>query len=164
VAANLKYLTYAGIGLGVVLLQVLFSRFLSIAGASPDFVLIYLVYLTLREGQFVGETSGFVLGIFLDIFSSGILGAHTLSYTVACFLIGFFYNEEKIEQMIRNWPFLLLTLLAAVLNNFLFYFLYTRASEISFEEFAFRYGAVAALYTVVIAILPLLYWSRRRAY
>jgi hypothetical protein len=66
--------------------------------------------------------------------------------------------------MIRTWPFLLLTLLAAVLNNFLFYFLYTRASEISFEEFAFRYGAVAALYTVVIAILPLLYWSRRRAY
>jgi len=160
----LNYLIYAGVGIVLVALQVLISRFLSIAGASPDFVLIFLVWITIREGQFVGETSGFALGLMLDIFSSGILGAHTLAKTVTCFLIGFFYDPDKVDQHIRNWPFLLLTLLAAVINNFLYYFLYTRASEISFVEFAFRYGAVGALYTVVFAILPLLYWSRRRAY
>ena len=126
--------------------------------------MIYLVYITIREGQLAGETSGFVLGLLLDVLSSGILGAHMLSKTIACFLVGFFYDPEKIEQNIRNWPFLLLTLLAAVINNFIFYFLYTRASEITFGDFAFRYGAVAALYTVVVAILPLLYWSRRRAF
>src|SRR6476469_10001420 len=120
----MKYLIYAGVGILLIIFQVLISRFLSIAGVSPDFLLIFLVYITIREGQFAGETSGFILGLILDIMSSnGILGAHALSKTAACFMIGFFFNPERIEQNIRNWPFLLLTLLAAVVNNFLYYFL-----------------------------------------
>jgi rod shape-determining protein MreD len=160
----MQYLSYAGVGILLVIVQVLVSRFLSIAGVSPDFLLIFLVWLTIKEGQFVGETAGFVLGLTLDVVSSSILGVHALSKTAACFAIGFFFNPERIEQNLRNWPFLLLTLLAAVINNFLYYFLITRGSEITFADFAFRYGAVGALYTVFIAIFPLLYWSRKRSY
>ena len=160
----MKYLSYAGVGILLVIVQVLVSRFLSIAGVSPDFLLIFLVWLTIKEGQFVGETAGFVLGLTLDVVSSSILGVHALSKTAVCFAIGFFFNPERIEQNLRNWPFLLLTLLAAVINNFLYYFLITRGSEITFADFAFRYGAVGALYTVFIAIFPLLYWSRKRTY
>lgn len=158
------YLSYAAIGLGIVIVQVLISRFLSIAGASPDFLLIFLVYIVIREGQFIGMTSGFFLGLALDLFSSGVLGWHSLSKTVACFLVGFFFNPDRIEQYIRNWPFLLLTLLGAVVNNLVYYFLYTRGSNISYGEFMFVYGGVGSMYTVAVAILPLLYWSRRRAY
>jgi rod shape-determining protein MreD len=161
----MKYLTYAGVGILLIIFQVLVSRFLSIAGVSPDFLLIFLVFLTIREGQFAGIVGGFLLGFILDVLSSnGILGAHALSKTIACFLVGFFFNPERIEQNVRNWPFLLLTLLAAVINNFMYYFLMTRGTEMSFGEFAFRYGAVGALYTVFIAIFPLLYWSRKRTY
>lgn len=160
----MKYLVYAGVGLLIIIVQVLVSRFLSIAGVSPDFLLIFLVYVTIREGQFAGETSAFVLGVVLDIFAQGIIGSQALSKTIACFLVGYFYNPDRVEQNIRNWPFLLLTLLAAFINNFLYYFLMTRGTDMSFGEFAFRYGAVGALYTVFIAIFPLLYWSRRRAY
>jgi rod shape-determining protein MreD len=160
----MQYLIYAGIGLLLVIIQVLVSRFLSIAGVSPDFVLIFLVWLSIREGQFAGEIGGFALGLGLDIVSSSILGAHALSKTAAAFCVGYFYQPDRIEQNVRNWPFLLLTLLGALVNNFLYYFLLTRGSEISFGEFVFRYGAVGALYTVFIAIFPLLYWSRRRSY
>jgi rod shape-determining protein MreD len=158
------YLSYAGIGLGIVIFQVLVSRFLSIAGASPDFLLIFLIFITIREGQFIGMTSAFLLGLTLDMFGAGPLGWHALSKTVACFLVGFFYNPERAEQYIRNWPFLLLTLLGALVNNAIYYFLYTRGSNISFGDFALLYGGVGATYTVAIAILPLLYWSRRRAF
>jgi rod shape-determining protein MreD len=160
----MKYLVYAGVGLLIIIVQVLISRFLSIAGVSPDFLLIFLVYITIREGQFAGETMAFTLGIVLDIFAQGIIGSQALSKTIACFLVGYFHNPERIEQNIRNWPFLLLTLLGAFINNFLYYFLMTRGTDMSFGEFAFRYGAVGALYTVFIAIFPLLYWSRKRAY
>jgi rod shape-determining protein MreD len=160
----MQYLIYAGIGFLLIVIQVLVSRFLSIVGVSPDFLLIFLIWLTIREGQFAGMIGGFVLGVLLDTMSSGILGAHALSLTVACFLAGFFYDPERIEQNIRNWPFLLTTLLGATINNALYYFLMTRGTEMSFTEFAFRYGAIGALYTVFIAIFPLLYWSRKRSY
>lgn len=160
----LQYLTYAGIGIVIVALQVLVSPLLSIAGVSPDFLLIFLVWITIKEGQFAGEIYGFAFGLLLDIISSNILGTHALSKTAACFCIGYFFNPDRTEQNLRNWPFLLLTLLAAILNNAIYYFLITRGSEMSFAEFAFRYGAVGALYTVFIAIFPLLYWSRRRTY
>ena len=160
----MQFAAYGGVGLLIIIVQVLISRFLSIAGVSPDFLLIFLMYVTMREGQFAGIISAFVLGLLLDVMSSGILGAHALSLTVACFLAGMFYDRERVEQNIRNWPFLVLTLLGAIVNNGLYYFLMTRGGEMSFEEFAFRYGAVGALYTVFIAIFPLLYWSRKRAY
>ncbi|HEY3874320.1 MAG TPA: rod shape-determining protein MreD [Candidatus Kapabacteria bacterium] len=160
----MQYLSYTGIGILIIIVQVLVSRFLSIAGVSPDFLLIFLIWLTIREGQFAGEIAAFVLGLLLDIMSSSMLGAHALSKTAACFIIGYFFNRERVEQNIRNWPFLLLTLLAAVINNSLYYFLTTVGTEMTFADFAFRYGAVGALYTVFIAIFPLLYWSRRRAY
>jgi rod shape-determining protein MreD len=159
-----KYLIYAAIGLVLIIVQVLVSRIISIAGASPDFVLIFIVWLTVREGQFAGVVSGFALGLVLDIFSSGILGAHALSKTIACFLLGFFFDADMSEQRIRNWPFLVMTLGTAIVNNALYFFIYTRGSEISFGEFAFRYGALGALYTTVIAIIPLLYFMRKRAF
>jgi rod shape-determining protein MreD len=160
----MQYLIYSGLGVLLIIIQVLVGRFLSIAGVSPDFLLIFLVWVTMREGQLVGEIGGFTLGLVLDIVSSSILGAQALSKTAACFSIGYFFNRERVEQNIRNWPFLLLTLLASVINNFLYYFLITRGSAITFGDFAFRYGAVGALYTVFIAIFPLLYWSRKRTY
>ncbi len=161
----MKYLIYAGIGILLVVVQVLISRFLSIAGVSPDLVLIFLMWLTISEGQFVGETSGFVLGLSLDLFSSGgILGAHALSKTIACFMVGYFFSAENAEQRVRNWPFFLLTLLGAVLNNVIYYFLTTRGTEIQFDEFAIRFGLVGALYTVFVSIFPFLYWSRKRTF
>jgi rod shape-determining protein MreD len=160
----MQYLTYAGIGILIIIVQVLISPLLSIAGVSPDCLLIFLVWITLREGQFAGEIAAFVLGLVLDVTSSNILGVHAISKTAACFCIGYFFDRERREQNIRNWPFLLLTLLAAVINNALYYFLITRGTTMSFAEFVFRYGAVGALYTVFIAIFPLLYWSRKRTY
>lgn len=75
----LQYLTYAGIGIVIVALQVLVSPLLSIAGVSPDFLLIFLVWITIKEGQFAGEIYGFAFGLLLDIISSNILGTHALS-------------------------------------------------------------------------------------
>ena len=140
--------------------------FRSRAYALPDFLLIFLVWITIKEGQLAGEVSGFILGLVLDILSSNILGVHALSKTAACFCIGYFFDRDRVDQNIRNWPFLLLTLLAAIINNALYYFLITRGSAMSFAEFAFfdTGGRQGALYTVFIAIFPLLYWSRKRTY
>ncbi len=63
----MQYVTYTGIGILIIIVQVLVGRFLSIAGVSPDFLLIFLVWLTMKEGQLAGEIGGFALGLALNV-------------------------------------------------------------------------------------------------
>lgn len=160
----MPYLIESAVALLLVIVQVLASHYLSFAGAMPDLVLIYIAFVIITRGQLVAEITGFVLGLALDILSSGTLGAHALSFTLAGFLLGYFYNEELSKQRLRNWPFLLFVFAAAVIANLVYYFFFTAGSGLSFIAYATERGGLGALYTVVAAIVPMYYWSRRPLY
>ncbi|MDP4220210.1 MAG: rod shape-determining protein MreD [Bacteroidota bacterium] len=161
----MPYLIESAIALLLVIVQVLASRFISsFTGATPDLALIFLVYIIITRGQLVAELSGFVLGLALDILSSGSLGAHALSYTLAGFLLGYFFNEEVAKQRLRNWPFLLFVFAASLIANLIYYFFFTAGSGLSFIAYATEHGGLTVLYTVVAAIVPMYYWSRRPLY
>jgi len=148
----------------LVIVQVLASRFLSIGGAMPDLVVIFLAFIIIARGQLVAEIAGFFLGLALDILSSGTLGAHALSLTLAGFLLGYFYDEELAKQRLRNWPFLLFVFAASVITNLVYYFFFTAGSGLSFINYATERGGLVTLYTVIAAILPMYYWSRQTLY
>jgi rod shape-determining protein MreD len=147
-------------GIALVIIQTLTSDAISVAGVTPDFALIYLIWIVIRKGQLRGELSGFALGLGLDILSGGILGSQALSKTVAGFLLGYFYNEEKSNQRLRNWPFLLFVALAAVINNVIYYILFTQART-GFLEYLTERGGYGVLYTTIVAIIPMIYFSRK---
>lgn len=52
----------------------------------PDFVLLMLLYWVVHEPQNSGQTSGFALGLVMDVADSALLGQHALVYVVAIFL------------------------------------------------------------------------------
>jgi len=100
----------------------------------------------------------------LDIFSSGTLGSHSLSYTIVGFLLGYFFNDDLIEKRLRNWPFLLFVFFAAIINNVIFYLFFMQASGIGVVDFAITRGGLGVVYTTIIAVLPMLFASRRPLY
>ena len=160
----MPYLIESAVALLLVILEVFASRYLTFAGAMPDLVLIFLVYVVITKGQLVAQISGFLLGLLIDILSSGTLGAHALSLTIAGFLLGYFYNEEVSKQRLRNWPFLLFVFAASILNSIIYYLFFTLGSGLSFVDYAVERGGLGALLTVFVAIAPMFYWSRKPLY
>jgi rod shape-determining protein MreD len=158
------YLIESVVALVLVVVQVLASRFLSIGGAMPELVVIFLAFIIIMRGQLIAEITGFFLGLALDILSSGTLGAHALSLTLAGFLLGYFYDEELAKQRLRNWPFLLFVFAASVITNLVYYFFFTAGSGLSFINYATERGGLVTLYTVIAAIVPMYYWSRQTLY
>lgn len=159
----MPFLYQAIAGFVIVVLQVLVSKFLTQGGAMPDFVLIYVVIITLSRGQLVGELSGFGLGLILDILSSGTLGANALAKAVTAFFIGYFYSEELSKQRLRNWTFLAFVMLGAIINNIIYYALFTQARS-GFIEFVLENGGLSTAYTTLVALIPMFYFSRRPLY
>ena len=56
----------------------------------PDFVLICSIYFSLLNGKIVGESTGFLSGLFLDFVSGVPLGFNTLIRTIMGYLFGMF--------------------------------------------------------------------------
>lgn len=147
----------------VVIAQVLLSKFFTEGGVVPDFVLVYVVIIVITRGQLIGEVTGFTTGLMFDILSSGTLGANALSKAVAAFLVGYFYNEDLAKGRTRSWQLLTFVAMAAIINNLIYYALFTQART-GFLEFVLENGGLSALYTTLAAIIPMFYFSRRPLY
>ena len=76
--------------IGLFLLQFLLSDFLSIKGIRPDFILIYILYTSIRYGNFYGVIVGFILGILVDLVGVGsFFGLTSLTFVITGYLAGF---------------------------------------------------------------------------
>jgi rod shape-determining protein MreD len=160
----MPYLIEGAIAVLAVILQVVLSNAVSILGAVPDLAMIYLVWTVLRRGQLIGMVVGFGIGLLLDILSSGSIGSHSLSFVVVGFLLGYFYNEEETEQRIRNWPFLMFVALGSLANGVIYYLLFKLAMGVGFVDYVMSQAGLAAIYTTIIAVIPMLWSSRRPLY
>ncbi len=56
--------------------------------AVPDLMLIVCLYISLHNGIFLGETTGFFSGMMIDFLSSGPFGLNCLIRTIIGFLAG----------------------------------------------------------------------------
>src|SRR5512134_2858578 len=75
-------------------------KFLAIATIVPDVLLLWIVYIAIREGQVAGTTAGFAIGVIVSLAGGAttMLGLAALTKTIAGFLAGYFFNENKTFQ------------------------------------------------------------------
>ncbi len=74
--------------------QILFSMYIFRSNVFIEFLIINLIYFSLRYGPIFGEFYGFFSGLFLDIFSVSIFGLRSLIFTILGFLIGKMSREK----------------------------------------------------------------------
>jgi len=162
-AANpqMRFLFYSIAALLITVISVVFLQYLAIGNVTPDLLLILCVWVGLSEGQFSGMLFAFCVGMIFDIASTNdVLGSNALAKVIAAFVAGYFYNEEKVKEILGGVRFLFIVAFSALMHNLVYHFLYIRPTEISFTEFFIKYGLAVTLYTTVLAIIPMLWQSK----
>ena len=145
----------------LILLQTVFIPFISLSGYLPDLLIIYLVYIALCRGQIEATIYGFMLGLLQDIIAVKFLGLAAFSKTVTGFIAGYFYNENTIQQTLGSYRFLLLIGMFSVIHNILYFSIFFQGSENAVIYSVFESTTATALYTIVISILPMFFFSRK---
>jgi rod shape-determining protein MreD len=135
---------------------------LAILSIVPDLVLIWIVYVAITYGQVQAMTIGFLLGVLLDVLSSGdtMLGLSALTKTVAGFLAGYSYNENKIAQYLSGPQFPLLLIVVSLVHNLLYFLIFLQGSDLRWDEMILRFGIPATVYTAAIAVIPMFAFAR----
>lgn len=157
-----RYFIYAGIALIISIFQILLLDAVSISGMTPDVLVILCVMISLREGQFEGTISAFIIGLFFDIVSFDLIGTNALAKTFVGFTAGYFYKEGFYKATVSNIKFIFIVFLCSLINNFIYYLIFIKPMELNFLTFFLRYGLAMAFYTTIFSIFVLLSNMRKR--
>ncbi len=154
---------YVVLSILVVVVQALVARFLVVVDIVPDLVLLWIVYIAVREGQLAATTAGFLLGLIIDLLSGqdGMLGLSTLSKTVGGFVAGYFFSEGKTYQTLGGSRFIIAVAIVSVVHNGLYFVIFLQGTDIGWWEILLRYGIPTALYTSVVALVPMFVFARK---
>tara|TARA_B100000902_G_scaffold39177_1_gene46608 strand:- start:19 stop:510 length:492 start_codon:yes stop_codon:yes gene_type:complete len=132
------------------LLQLFLVDFLSLKLIRPDFLVIFVLYLSIYKGRIYGILSGFFLGYFSNLFGIGsYFGLEPLSLTIVGYFGGYLKNiYDKVLPYAFHaiWIFIVL-----------FYFFvtsYFRFQNIYITDFSdfFRIWLLTFLYTMLFIL------------
>lgn len=151
--------------IAVLLAHTTIIPFVAIGDVVPDLPLLLVITIAILRGQIPGTIGGFLIGLALDLLSGGdgVMGLSALTKTVAGFLAGFFYNENKTFQTLGGSQFLVIVLLAGAAHNILYFVIFLQGSGFSWMWILLRYGLPALLYTAAAGLVPMFWISRKYA-
>lgn len=134
-------------------LQTVLVPLISVGSFSPDFLLIFVVYLGVMRGHIWGSTAGFITGLLFDLISGYLLGSSAFSKTLSGFVAGYFYNEIKSVQIIKSVSFVLIVFLCSLINFSAFAVFTGFDSVSSLPVLLFDQALPPAVYTSLITLI-----------
>lgn len=145
------------------LLQTTLIKYLAITTIVPDILLIWIAYVAIRRGQIASTTTGFCLGLAMDLLSSGdgMLGLSALSKTVAGFVGGYFFNENKTVQTLQGFRFITVVLVISLVHNLIYFLIFLQGTGLGWWDAVMWYGIPTSLYTSATALLPMFGFARK---
>jgi len=141
-------------------------KFLAIANIAPDILVIWVVYVAIREGQIAGATAGFLIGLTMNLMgllgtSNGMLGLLPLAKTLAGFTAGYFYNENKTYNTLGGYQFIVIVGVSSMVHNIVYFIIFLQGSELSWIQSVLYHGVPATAYTAAVALLPMFAFARK---
>ncbi|MBI3124526.1 MAG: rod shape-determining protein MreD [Ignavibacteriales bacterium] len=136
----------------LLLIQLVVVPLISVFGTVPNVIFIMVIYYLLLGGQIYGMILGFLAGFFFDLFSGGVLGASMLSMTIASFIAGYFYNENRVDTNTTSYFFLVILFIAEFINSLIYSFAGNFNPEVRFTSLLLEGALLPAVYTTIFGL------------
>jgi rod shape-determining protein MreD len=158
-----RTLSYVLISFLFIVVDSTLVKFLSIAGIVPDILVIWIVYVAIREGQSAGTTLGFCIGLATNLMGTpdNVLGLAALAKTFAGFTAGYFHNENKTYNILGSYQFIVIVGVASLVHNILYFTIFLQGSGLSWMQSVLSYGIPTTAYTAAVALLPMFAFARK---
>jgi rod shape-determining protein MreD len=152
---------YLLISLLLLIVQTQIVRLLTIEGVTPDLLTIWIIYIAIKDGQLPATVWGFVIGLMVDFVTGNFIGLSAFSKTVAGFVAGYFYDENKTFVTLASYRYLIIVLIVSFVHNVVYFTLFTRGSDITLARAILQIGLATTFYTVTVTLLPMFAFARR---
>jgi len=138
--------------------QVVSNHFLGGTPFSVQWILLVVLHFGLARGPWVGESLGFLWGLFVDASSWGLLGLHAVLYALAGYAAGMFRRQLDISKL---WTQTIFTWMVSVVY-FALYLVMTRFLSSGEEPFQWGVFTVPLVNALVAPFVfrALDYWAR----
>lgn len=158
-AEIILYIQRILLALFVILLQTTFTGLISIRGTSPDLLLLFVFFLAIKEGPFIGTIAGFLCGLSLDVYSPEYIGTSAFAMTITGFIIGL-VNEKTIR--VEGRLQLVFLFLSAFIHNMILHLFSNGLPGGAGNTILFSVLPTAIYTTIIGAIFILIRIIRRR--
>lgn len=152
---------YSFISFLLIILQATVMHLVTLEGITPDILAIWVVYLALCEGQLRATIWGFAIGLSFDLVTGNFIGLSALTKTMTGFVAGYFFNETRTRSTLGSYRFLLIVLLASLIQNTAYFVIFTRGTDIGLFQAVVRFGLTTTLYTGTLSLIPIFKFSRQ---
>lgn len=142
------------------LVQMLVVPFIAIEKIIPDIVIIFVVYVALKNGQISGTIVGFIFGLLVDLTIDFVLGLSALSKTFAGFVAGYFYSEPKIFINTKTLRFSVIVAVASIVDGIVYFFISLFGGDLGVKGFL-RLVVGKTVYTFVLSLIYVFATSKR---
>jgi rod shape-determining protein MreD len=138
-------------GIGFVLLQIVIFRHLSISGAEPDVILLFLLWLATRRDRTLCLIFAAVLGFLQDALLD-LWGLHMFSKTLLIMIIYRFLPRQT-ETRLSIWQVFITVLICSVFHYLIFMSLGFLVETYATDSYFLTYWIGNSIYTAMIGSL-----------
>lgn len=158
-----RFLLYPLVALVLLLVHYIIVPYLALAHVVPDVLLIYVAALAVFEGRLTATIAGFLIGLLLDLTGgeSAVLGLSALTKSVSGFLAGFYFGEGRTLQTLGSYRFVVLVTLVSFVHDIMYFVVYLQGTDIAVGDALFLYAVPGTLYTALVSLLPMFFFSRK---
>ncbi len=134
----------------VFILQVTLVHNVTVAGASPDLIMVMLVVLVIDRNPIAGIIVGFLLGFLQDLGNASFLGMSALAKCIVGFGIAKYGRDYFPDNILFRG---LLVFVSCLINDIITLHVSTSFAPVEVIVAFFRYSLLSAVYTALLAVM-----------
>ncbi len=158
-----RILAYIAYGIAAIIVQKFLSDYASVDDVVPQLIVLFVVYVSLREGQLFGMGAGFLMGLVDDIFATHFIGYTSFIGVVAGFVAGFFFKESDVELSARTFSFAYISAITVAVTQ-LAALPIIASGELNYLYVFLKFTVGTTIYTSAVAMIIVFVNGRKSRY